>query len=235
MYNITLIGTAHSKNGLCNSDELYKVIEEIEPSIIFDELPRRHSDMYYSDDFDAYCTNCIIRGRPMPIVPLEVKCIKKYKQNYNIEIIPVDIDNREKLSEHQEAISSILYTFLKNEGYKKLANDIDILAAQNGFQFLNSDHFLELLEEKECIEKAIIQSDIKKEVLSNIYNLFHLEQRENRENAMLYNIYNYSKANEYDQAIFLIGANHRKSIMQKIRQYENQSEIKLNWKMFYKK
>ena len=94
---------------------------------------------------------------------------------------------------------------------------------------------MELLEEKECIEKAIIQSDIKKEVLSNIYNLFHLEQRENRENAMLYNIYNYSKANEYDQAIFLIGANHRKSIMQKIRQYENQSEIKLNWKMFYKK
>jgi len=232
MHNITLIGTTHSKNGLCNSDELYKIIEEIEPNVIFDELPSHFSDMYYSESFDTYCTNSIMLGRPMPIVPLEVKCVKKYKQNYSIEIIPVDIDNRQKLSEHQEAISSIFLKFFRNDDYKKLDNDIDILAAREGFQFLNSDHFLELLEKRECLEKTILESEIYKKRLLSIYNLFHLEQRENRENVMLNNIYNYSKANEYNQAILLIGANHRKSIMQKIGQYQKLSEIKLNWTIF---
>lgn len=232
MHNITLIGTTHSKNGLCNSDELYKIIEEIKPNIIFDELPSQFSDIYYSESFDTFCANIIMLGRPMPIVPLEVKCIKKYKQNYGIEIIPVDIDNRQKLSELQEEISSMYLTFFSNDDYKKLNNNIDILAAQEGFQFLNSNHFLELLREKESLEKTIMESNINKNRLLSLYNLFHLEQGENRENAMLNNIYNYSKANEYTQAILLIGANHRKSIMQKIGQYENLSEIKLNWTMF---
>jgi pheromone shutdown protein TraB len=49
---------------------------------------------------------------------------------------------------------------------------------------------------------------------------------------MLQNIYNYSKGNQYNQAVFLIGAGHRKSIMQKITKYEKLSEIKLNWKIY---
>lgn len=49
---------------------------------------------------------------------------------------------------------------------------------------------------------------------------------------MLQNIYNYSKGNQYNQAIFLIGAEHKKSIMQKITVYEKLSEIKLNWTMY---
>jgi len=49
---------------------------------------------------------------------------------------------------------------------------------------------------------------------------------------MLQNIYNYSKENQYNQAVFLIGARHRKSIMQKIIEYEKISEIKLNWTIY---
>ena len=38
MYNITLICTVHSETGKCNSRELYKIIEEFKPEIIFEEL-----------------------------------------------------------------------------------------------------------------------------------------------------------------------------------------------------
>ena len=38
MYNITLICTAHKEVGKCNSVELYKIIEEFKPEIIFEEL-----------------------------------------------------------------------------------------------------------------------------------------------------------------------------------------------------
>jgi len=232
MHNIKLIGTIHLENGLCNSDELYKIIEEIEPNVIFDELPSHFSNMYYSESFDTYCANSILLGQPNPVVPLEVKCVKKYKQNYSIKIIPVDIDVTQKLSEHQDEISSMFLTFFKNEDYSKLDNQKHTLVAQEGFNFLNSDNFLELLEQKEFLEKKIMESDIHKNRLLYLYNLFHLEQHENRETAMLNNIYNYSKANEYNQAVFLIGAEHKKSIMRKIRDSEELSETKLNWTMY---
>ena len=56
-----------------------------------------------------------------------------------------------------------------------------------------------------------------------------------RENAMLKNIYNYSKENQFNQAVFLIGTSHKKSIMQKITKYEKKSEVKLNWTMYENK
>lgn len=36
---ITLIATGHNENGLCNSTELYKTIEQIAPDVIFEEIP----------------------------------------------------------------------------------------------------------------------------------------------------------------------------------------------------
>lgn len=65
-----------------------------------------------------------------------------------------------------------------------------------------------------------------------MYNLFHAEQFDDRENAMLQNIYNYSKENQYNQAVFLIGAGHKRSIVQKIEEYQRFSEIKLNWTLY---
>ncbi len=49
---------------------------------------------------------------------------------------------------------------------------------------------------------------------------------------MLQNIYKYSKESQYNQAVFLIGAEHKKSIMRKITEYKKLSEIKLNWTMY---
>jgi hypothetical protein len=232
MYNITLISTVHSENGQCSPDELYIMLEDIDPEVIFDELPIHFSDMYYSDSFDMYCANDILLNRHPQVVPLEVKCIKKYKQNYNIEIFPVDIDVKQKLSKHQGEIAFMFLTFFKNEEYKKLDDEKEILIAREGFYFLNSDKFLDFLEKKEVIEKNIMESDIQKNRLFKIYKLFHSEQYDSRENAMLEKIYNYSERKLYKQAVFLIGAEHKKSIMQKITNYERLSEIKLNWTMY---
>ena len=232
MYNITLIGTHHRELGKCNSDELYKIIESINPEVIFDELPSSSFDMYYSDSFDIYYANSILLNRHPPEVPLEVKCIKKYKQNYNIEIFPVDIDVRQKLSKHQDEISFMFFTFWRYEDYKTLDTEKETLIAQEGFHYLNSDKFLDFLEKKEVMEKNIMEFEIQKNRLLDIYKLFHAEEYDNRENAMLENIYNYSKGNQYNQAVFLIGAEHKKSIMRKITEYEKLSEIKLNWTLY---
>ena len=62
-------------------------------------------------------------------------------------------------------------------------------------------------------------------------SLFYSQQYDYRENVMLQNIYNYSKENQYNKAVFLIGAEHQRSIVQKIKEHEKLSEIKLNWTM----
>jgi hypothetical protein len=232
MYNITLVGTRHTELGKCNSDELYKIIESVSPDVVFEELPAREFDMFYSDSFDLYYTNSILLNRHRPVVPLEVKCIKKYKQNCNIKIFPVDIDVKQKLSKHEDEITFMFLTFFEYEDYQSLDNEKEALTAQEGFHYLNSDEFLDFLEKKEVMEKDIIKSEIQKGRLLNIYKLFHAEQFDSRENAMLENIYNYSKGNQYNQAAFLIGAEHKRSIMKKITEYEKKEKFKLNWTMF---
>jgi len=205
MYNITLIGTHHSEIGKCNSDELYKIIVSISPEVIFDERP----------------SNC----NPET---LEKKCIEKYLQNHNIEDIPVDIYVSPKSDE-----LSMFTEFIKwCSEYKEIINERELLIEQEGFDYLNSEIFFDLFEKKRNIEKQLIDNNVfYKNDLLRIFNSF-LEDIDTRENAMLKNIYNYSKENQYNQAVFLIGADHRKSIMQKSIEYEKMSEIKLNWTVY---
>ena len=232
MYNITIIATHHSEFGKCNSDELYKILEDINPEVVFEELPVNISDIVYGDSFDKHCVNSILLNRCFPKLPLEVKCIKKYKQNHNIKVIPVDFDVNERLSKYQDEISFMFHTFFKCEEYKKLIQEQEVLIAQEGFHYLNSDRFSDFVEKKEVIENNIIESEIQKDRLFDIYKLFHEEQCDNRENAMLQNIYNYSKENQYNQAVLLIGAGHRKSILKKIESYKKQENAMLNWTFY---
>jgi len=231
MLNITLISTIHSEIGKCNSDELYKIIEFINPEVIFEELPSHLSDIIYSESFDMLYTNSIPLNRRLIAptdVPLELKCMKKYLQNHNIKHIPVDIDVSPELSENEKEMFA---TFNKYDDYKKLEQEQYLLTRQYGFDYLNSDKYLDVLEEKEIIEKNIVESKIHKDIF-HTYKLFRAEHYDNRENAMLQNIYNYSKENQYNRAVFLIGAGHRKSVMQKITEHEKTSEIKLNWTIY---
>ncbi len=216
MYNITLIGTRHEELGRCNSNELYKIIESINPEIIFEEIPPSYFEKYY-----------ITKSHKN----LESDVINKYLGIYNVKIFPVDIDVSQKSSKYQDEIFFMFLTFFNYEDYKKLDNEKETLIAKEGFHYLNSDNFLDFLEKKEVMEKNIMESEIQKNRLLDIYKLFHAEQYDNRENAMLQNIYNYSKGSQYNQAVFLIGAEHRKSIIKKIREYGKLSEIKLNWTM----
>lgn len=155
-----------------------------------------------------------------------------YRENNDVKIVAVDIDLRHKLSEFQKEISFVYLTFLKNEDYKRLDYKKDISIANEGFQFLNSKDFLNFLEKKEAIEEKIINSEIQKDRIINIYKFFQEIHHTNRENAMLQNIYKYSEESQFSQAVFLIGAEHKMSIMQKIKEFEKISKVKLAWRMY---
>ncbi|OCB78857.1 hypothetical protein [Flavobacterium crassostreae] len=213
MHNITLISTNHKESGKCNSDELYKIIESINPEVIFEELPSERFDDYY---------NGILTYES-----LEVKCIKKYLQNYRIKHLPVDIANPNRSS-----IEILMFEkFERDAEYIKLKSEHNLLKSHKGFGYLNSDKSIDLVKKWTLVEKRILESATNKDMFLHTYELF-FEDVYNRENAMLQNIYNYSKENEYNQAVFLLGCGHRKSIIEKIIECEKKSEIKLNWTIF---
>lgn len=221
MYNITIISTNHTESGKCNSDKLYKIIKSINPEVIFEELPYSLFNIVYNDNFPSLPSDA----------PLELKCVKKYLQNHNTKHFPVDIDTSPNLSLDEKFIFS---TFEKNEAYNKLKSEHNASLTQEGLDFLNSDKYLEFFERKISLEKQILESATRNNTLLNTYKVFY-DEVDNRENAMLQNIYNYSKENQYNRAVFLLGAGHRKSIIKKTLEREKQSEIKLNWMIYYGK
>lgn len=231
MYSITLIGTVHSENGQCDSDDLHKILEDVKPDVIFDELPSHFADLFYSDTFDIAYANNILLKRPMPNLPLEVKSVKKYRQSYPVKIVSVDIDISQDLAEQKEEVLFLFNTFFKYEEYRNIDNEKEALIAKEGFHFLNSNRFLDLLERKELLEREIIDSEPHKHRLLTTYSS-HRKQIDNREKVMLDNIYKYGKVNQYNKAVFLLGAEHKKSITQKIIEHGKLTEIKLNWTMY---
>jgi len=218
MYNITLISTEHKESGKCNPDELHKIIESINPEVIFEEETNDEKyHKYYNEEHS--CKS------------LEVQCIIKYLKKYNIQHIPVDIEPNQYLSYREW--DYMFDTFNKYDVYKQIVQEHCALRNKEGFTYLNSKKCSELFDKMKITEKQLIEFSgiFCKDELLRIYKLFHKEH-DNRENAMLRNIYNYSKEKQYNQAVFLLGYAHRKSIIQKIIEYEKMSEIKLNWTIY---
>ena len=218
MYNITLISTEHRASGKCNPDELFKILESINPEVIFEEETddaKFHS--YYNDDQNPYLS-------------LEIQCIKKYLKNHDVKHIPVDTEPNQFLSFSEW--DYMIDSFNKYDAYKRIVKQHCALRDVEGFAYLNGKKCLELFDEMKITEQQLIEfGGLNKSMLLRIYQLFHKEH-DNRENAMLLNIQKYSLENTYSQAVFLLGYAHRKSIMQKIQVYEKSETLKLNWTFY---
>lgn len=217
MRNITLISTFHSESGKCNADELYKIIEQLNPDVIFEELTPNLYDILYNKNMLAESA------------PLEIKCIRNYKQQHNIKNIPVDIEVGSTFSND---INIVLALFENYDNYKEIDLEQKKKIEQDGFNFLNSDEYADLVEEQRIIEKTIL-NEINSKNLNFIYDTFY-KDNDYREDIMLNTIYDYSELKNYNQAVFLIGARHCRSIIRKVAEYQMKKEQKLNW-AFYSK
>jgi hypothetical protein len=215
MYDITIVCTHHSEIGNCNSDELYKILESIQPDVIFEELPQDLFDKFYP-------------ANQLPYEPPEVKSVRRYLSTHCIDHIPVDIDVSQSLS--TRGIYYVFDRFKSYYVYKKLENEQRDLMVTEGYAFLNSKRCEELFTQKAITEQTLLASMMNSQ-LSRIYQLF-CEEQENREHEIIKNIYNYSKQKPYSQGILLIGSGHRKTILEKIETYKTQEDLKLNWVLY---
>jgi len=210
MSNITLISTFHSELGKCNANELYKILKTINPDVIFEELPQKLFKTLYDNPFTE-----------LPVdVPLELKCVKNYLKNHTVKHFPVDIESKQ--------ILTLENFFRKHPQYNKLLNDCKKVIFKEGFPYLNSDSYIEYHEKKTILENQILKFSKQNELLIAHYNQLNFEN-EKRENAMLKNIHTVYKEYKFENAVFLLGVGHRKSMIQKV--YDKNIK-NLNWTIY---
>ena len=219
MYNITLISTRHDEVGHCNSNELYKIVESINPEIIFEEMPPSFFDKYYI---------CKTRNN------LETDTINRYLQSHEAKNIPVDSDNvpaESFFKDHQNILRRVEGLIdIDGFNFRNFTDRNRDYVMRYGFAYLNSNACMNITGEiSDAIDKGL--QKLNDDKLFKTHKLFK-EVNEKRENEILQNIYNYSKTHSYDRAIFTIGAGHRRSLLKKIQDYQSTDVFKLNWRFF---
>ncbi len=146
MSTITLIATGHNEKGLCNSQELFKIIEQIDPDVIFEEIPPRQFEAVYAGTRQA---------------SLEVRAIKAYLQKCpDIYHYPVDLDIELTIENQiKSEIAGIPFICIDYcDEYKYLDLLIAYCSEKQGFPFLNSDRCSEIILRKKILEKEILEA-----------------------------------------------------------------------------
>jgi hypothetical protein len=216
MNSINLVCTRHQELGKCNSKELYQIIENINPEIIFEEIPPSFFDKYYVTKSESN---------------LESNTINEYIKKYKIVQVPVDSDDvpSHTFFEQLKKIYGRIEGQIDINGfnYRNFTDRNRILIEKVGFKYLNSiEHSYMNNKIFDAIENGLQKLNDEKLIL--VFQSWK-ENIEKREIQMLKNIYNYCQSTNFERAIFTIGAAHRKSLIEKIEVFQKNENIKLNW------
>lgn len=214
MYNVYVIFTQHKAEGNINSNELLKIIESIQPDVIFEEILYVVYDQVY-----------VQQNRPK----LESEAVKAYLMTNDLELIPVDTfeppDGYYNSQNHLlEVLGRNIYKSVRhNNAFTNLINS----STAGGFPFLNSDENDILLNDLENEQNQHL-AELGDDNLNQIAALRN-EVNSKRDEEMIDNIYKYGEQNEFRTGILLIGAGHRRSIKSKLDKIEPRYGVEIKW------
>ncbi len=215
MSTLIVLGTAHVEDGACTSEELYKIIQKINPQTVFCEFPPEKLPQYL---------------KRTDVITPEMEVIKRLIKKKSIEIVPIDVDENPfdtrleamfKLIKREMGEYAGATQLLLNETYLK------------GFPFLNSVDSDKIFRDKNSMEKYFINRNKEKyNGLLNFYSQW-LKWNDIRENHWINLIQNYFKLNKPKKAVFLVGAGHRYRLMDKIESVQDGNKVVVDWDFFH--
>jgi hypothetical protein len=195
---ISLVGTVHAESGRANVAELLTILGRLQPDVIFAEI----SSADLADYLD--CS----RGS------LESKAVVRYRESRPVNVVPVDVNrpNEEFFRISQEMFDKVERT---SPDYRLLMDRHSLDTRAHGFPYLNSDRCAQAWTDIYGEVLATINwiGDVR---LRQIYDLWS-ETNDRRETGMLQNIDDYCVSNALPHGVLLVGAAHRKSIVDKVR------------------
>lgn len=209
MNTTTFICTVHEDKGMCNADELYAILENINPEVVFLEAI---DETYSNYDKQLFSLFQVYHKK------LEIAAIQKYTLKKSFSYIPV-------LDEGLSNTFDITYNSLpENTDFETLLTNFNKIASKEGFQFLNSAESMRLQEEMRTLEKILLNN-------SELYNI-NKANIDEYENSMIKNIYSICKDTQFENAVFMCGVAHRKSIIEKIKNINTKENPNINWVIY---
>jgi len=212
LLNITLISSFHKIHGNCNPRELYKIIEHLQPDVIFEELSTNGFEIIYTPYYQPET--------------IEAITVKQYLQKYPIKHFPVDnypVNENDLLSDAQ-----IIWD--NSMEYRELWNEKLTRLNESGYYFLNSDKCTEIIDRLTRIEEAVL-TETKNIKLLNEHKTEKL-LHDKRETEMLRSIYDIASQHPFDKSVFICGAEHRQGIKKKLKEFETKESNKIKWTFF---
>lgn len=215
MKSISLVCTVHVEAGLANVSELHALLERIRPEVLFLEIP----PLAFSDFYETG-----VRGN------LESAAVNRYRDAHRVELVPVDLP-----APVDDFFSDAQYFYEKIERqsfeYKRLVDQNRAHVRRYGFEYLNSEYccnyWSELHKEMQAALKSL--DDAK---LNDLYKQWN-EAIEMRDRAMMTNIQSNCREHSFNKGVFLVGAAHRQSIIEKSMEQHDVHSSEVEWDFSY--
>jgi hypothetical protein len=216
MPKITLVCSVHAGNGLCNAEELLKILRAIEPEVVFEEVR--------SSDFDSYYKTKR---------SLEAQAITKYREHKFLRQVPVDqFDMPENLAETKREFDRVFDRVDEtSQEYLALGKIKDEDACQYGFKYLNSIAFARITARISEIEAKTIIETGDQGLIRGLEKWRHFISK--RDVAMIDNIYEYCRQHVFDTGVFLVGAAHKTGIVKEIEKHAATESDLIDWNFTY--
>lgn len=193
---VSLVGTVHAESELVSVGELQAILERSQPDVIFAEIPASHIDRYKDGSHGT----------------LESITVARYLASHPVHVEPVDVAEPEQkfFDKTKDMFRAVERT---SPDYRRLVDFHSAEARVGGFRYLNSDKCVQTWEA------------INRELLATIewigdkrhresYSLW-TDMAEHRDREMMRNIMLYLGRNPMARGVFLVGAAHRKSLIEK--------------------
>jgi len=213
MHKITLVASAHREFGLCNAEELLKILRAIEPDTIFEEARPSELDSYR---------------------PLEVRAITQYRESKVFQRVPVDrYDMPASLLADIKRDRDLVVHRVEQASreYRELNEAIDKSEYQFGFQYLNSVAFATAMARTCEIEEKTIVETGNQGLIRGLGRWRDAIQ--SREREMIGNIYEYCRENVFETGVFLVGAAHKAGIVKEVEERARTEAVLVDWNFAY--
>lgn len=214
MTEIFLVFTTHKERGYANASSLLEFLTCYQPDVIFLELPRYAFDWYYG----LFYTRS----------SLESIAVRQYREKYtHVKLEPVDLAVPENFERGKEELF---------EGIGAASSDFGRLIDENtrdereqGFLYLNSERCSQRWAEIYAVGAATLQAIDNPELTERFQSW--IDTHERRDQAMIENIRWYCRDHCFEKGVFLMGAAHRQSIIDKAKAQVENNPTDITWRV----
>lgn len=199
------------EEGPCNVSTLHRILERVQPEVIFLEIPPFCFDQFFMDKTRSN---------------LEANAVNSYLKMHRAAPVPVDVmeASSELIAEHQHLRREIR---ARSPEYCQLMHADSNFIARHGFAYLNSKYCVELWSNVDASIEEALERIGDTNLLRGYKNW--KDVHEYREQQMLENIQHYCEKHPVSRGVFLLGAAHRRSIMEKAVNLSYGRSIAIDW------